>query len=82
MIQFLFIQKLARVSLKKRFRLAIPGKGDYILTFPHCIKTTRMKLSFPSRHLQKSSASKGKKIANGQTKSHILESEITKDNQQ
>jgi hypothetical protein len=36
MIHFLLLQKFARMRLKKHFRLAIivPGKCDFILTFP------------------------------------------------
>ena len=39
------LTKLAMVLLKSIFSLAfiVPGKFDYILTFPHCIQTTQAK---------------------------------------
>ena len=47
-MHFLLLQKLVRVLLKNCFRLAIivPSNCNYILTFPHCIKTTRAKYPY------------------------------------
>ena len=68
MIHFLLLHKLARMPLKKRFRIAIivPGKCNNILMLPHfmqiyVISFALLQLSFPRLH--KISVNDGGKIA-------------------
>ena len=49
MMHFSILQKLARVPLKRRFRPTniVPGKRDYILTFPQSNKNYSHEVPLP-----------------------------------